>query len=66
VAMSTPGPRPDHLAVVAADEAVVFTGDLVGPGPTRSLLPAPDVAAWQDSLERLAALGAGAMLPGQG
>ena len=62
--LATPGHRADHIAL-AADE-FVLVGDLVGPGPSRSILGPPDVDAWRASLDRLAALGPVRLLPGHG
>ncbi len=66
VALTTPGPRADHTAFVAADQSVVLSGDLVGPGPTRSILGTPDVAAWLASLDRVERLAPRRLLPGHG
>jgi len=62
--LATPGHRADHIALVA--EGFVLVGDLVGPGPSRSILAPPDVAAWLASLDRLAALLPRRLLPGHG
>jgi ribonuclease/clavin/mitogillin len=66
VALAAPGPRVDHVAFVAPEAAAVLVGDLVGPGPTRSILGPPDVPAWLASLERVDALAARRLLPGHG
>lgn len=66
LALSTPGPRPDHVAywVPASRSAVV--GDLVGEPPARTI-PAPvDADAWRRSLARLAALAPLRLLPAHG
>jgi glyoxylase-like metal-dependent hydrolase (beta-lactamase superfamily II)/8-oxo-dGTP pyrophosphatase MutT (NUDIX family) len=62
--MSTPGHRADHIAL--AGDGFVLCGDLVGPGPSRSILGPPDVDAWRSSLDRLAALRPPRLLPGHG
>jgi len=62
--LATPGHRADHIALVA--EGFVLAGDLVGPGPSRSILGPPDVPAWRASLDRLAALLPRRLLPGHG
>jgi hydroxyacylglutathione hydrolase len=62
--LATPGHREGHIALVG--DAFVLAGDLVGPGPSRSILGPPDVAAWHASLDRLAALGPRRLLPGHG
>ena len=66
LALTTPGPRSDHTAYVAPDEGLVLVGDLVGPGPNRSILGPPDVPAWLASLDRVGALGARRLLPAHG
>jgi glyoxylase-like metal-dependent hydrolase (beta-lactamase superfamily II)/8-oxo-dGTP pyrophosphatase MutT (NUDIX family) len=58
-AVSTPGPRPDHLAFVAGDGAMVVSGDLVGARGARSIFGPPDDVAWAASRERLARLAPG-------
>lgn len=62
--LATPGPRADHIALAAG--TFVLVGDLVGPGPSHSILGPPDTAAWGASLDRLAALGPLRLLPGHG
>jgi glyoxylase-like metal-dependent hydrolase (beta-lactamase superfamily II)/8-oxo-dGTP pyrophosphatase MutT (NUDIX family) len=58
--VSTPGPRPDHLAFVVGDGSVVLTGDLDGRRGAR-MLPGPsDEVAWDAARSRLAALAPGA------
>lgn len=64
--LAAPGPRPDHVALVAAEEGAVFAGDLVGPGASRSISGPPDVPAWLASLDRLANLAPRLVLPGHG
>ena len=54
-AILTPGPRPDHVAYLAADGAFVLTGDLDGERGARSIPGPADAPAWTVSLERLAA-----------
>jgi glyoxylase-like metal-dependent hydrolase (beta-lactamase superfamily II) len=44
----------------------VLVGDLVGPGPSRSILGPPDVPAWLASLDRIQRLGPRRLLPGHG
>jgi glyoxylase-like metal-dependent hydrolase (beta-lactamase superfamily II)/8-oxo-dGTP pyrophosphatase MutT (NUDIX family) len=66
VALAAPGPRPDHTAWVLADAAAVITGDLVGPGPSRSIVGPADVPAWLASLDRVEALAPQRLLPGHG
>jgi len=66
VALATPGPRPDHTAFVAAELGAVLVGDLVGPGPSRSIPGPADGRAWLASLERVEALAARRLLPGHG
>ncbi len=63
--LSTPGPRPDHIAFAAIDEAAVFTGDLTG-GASHSVLPPPDAGALQASLGAIAALGFRDRFPAHG
>jgi glyoxylase-like metal-dependent hydrolase (beta-lactamase superfamily II) len=60
--MATPGPRPDHVALLAS--AAAFSGDLLGPGPTHSILPAPDSAALAESRARFGRLAGGLVLGG--
>ncbi len=64
--LAAPGPRPDHVALVAAEEGAVFAGDLVGPAASRSITGPPDVPAWLASLDRLANLAPRLVLPGHG
>ena len=52
-AVSTPGPRPDHLAFIVGDGAVVISGDLDGRRGARSISGPPDDAAWAASRARL-------------
>jgi glyoxylase-like metal-dependent hydrolase (beta-lactamase superfamily II)/8-oxo-dGTP pyrophosphatase MutT (NUDIX family) len=66
IAIATPGPRSDHTAFAVPDLSAVLIGDLVGPGPSRSILGPPDVPAWLASLDRIEALGARRLLPGHG
>jgi glyoxylase-like metal-dependent hydrolase (beta-lactamase superfamily II) len=63
--VETPGHRADHLAFVSPD-GWTLAGDLLGPGPSRSIVGAPDVAAWASSLDRLQALAARRVFPGHG
>jgi glyoxylase-like metal-dependent hydrolase (beta-lactamase superfamily II) len=62
--MTTPGHRADHIALTA--DEFVLVGDLVGPGPSRSILGPADPDAWRHSLDRVAALGPRRLLPGHG
>jgi glyoxylase-like metal-dependent hydrolase (beta-lactamase superfamily II)/8-oxo-dGTP pyrophosphatase MutT (NUDIX family) len=65
-AVTTPGPRTEHLALVAADSGAVFVGDLAGPAPSRAIVGPSDPAAWRASLERVTALAPRTLLPGHG
>lgn len=58
-AVSSPGPRPDHLAFIVGDGAVVISGDLDGRRGARSISGPPDDAAWTASRERLGRLAPG-------
>ncbi|MDQ2965113.1 MAG: MBL fold metallo-hydrolase, partial [Chloroflexota bacterium] len=62
--LATPGHRADHIAL--ASDGFVLVGDLVGPGPSRSILGPPDRAAWTTSLRRLEGLQPRRLLPGHG
>jgi len=66
VAVETPGHRLDHIALLDAADGIALTGDLIGPGPSRSILGPPDIPAWLDALDRLAALAPRRILPGHG
>jgi recombination protein RecT len=59
-AVHTPGPRPDHLAFIVGDGAIVVAGDLDGVRGARSIPGPPDMPAWAASVERLRALAPGA------
>jgi glyoxylase-like metal-dependent hydrolase (beta-lactamase superfamily II) len=64
-ALHTPGHAPDHLAFWMPDDGVLFTGDLVlGRGSSMVTYPEGDVAAYLESLERVAALGPRLLFPG--
>ncbi len=52
-AVATPGPRPDHLALLVGDGRVALTGDLDGVRGARSIPGPPDEAAWTASRARL-------------
>ena len=62
-AFSMPGPRPEQLSF-ATDDGTVLVGDLVGPGPARSIVAPPDMREWRASIERLASLGIRRVMPG--
>jgi len=53
--VATPGLRPDHLAFVVGDSAVI-SGDLDGRRGARSVVGPADESAWAASRERLAAV----------
>lgn len=60
-----PGPRPDHVAFLAANLGIAITGDLDGVRGARTIPGTPDGPAWAASLERLARFVPGARrLPG--
>ena len=61
--VATPGHRPDHV-VFASSAGWALAGDLVGPGPNRSVLGSPDVGAWLRSLDRVETLLPRRLLPG--
>lgn len=64
-AVFTPGHAPDHLAFWLPDDRVLFTGDLIlGRGSSMVTYPEGDVAAYLESLDRVAALGALMLFPG--
>jgi glyoxylase-like metal-dependent hydrolase (beta-lactamase superfamily II)/8-oxo-dGTP pyrophosphatase MutT (NUDIX family) len=65
-AIATPGPRAEHVALVAPETASFFVGDLVGPGPSRAILGPPDAPAWLTSLDRLGALAPRSLFPAHG
>jgi len=66
-AVHTPGHTADHLCLRVRDTGVVLTGDhVLGRGTTMVAWPDGDMAAYLDSLRRLARLGAGALYPGHG
>jgi glyoxylase-like metal-dependent hydrolase (beta-lactamase superfamily II)/8-oxo-dGTP pyrophosphatase MutT (NUDIX family) len=62
--MAAPGPRTDHVALLASAAAAAFSGDLLGPGPRHSILPAPDSAALATSRARFRRLADGLVLGG--
>ena len=64
--LESPGPRPDHVALIAPEEGAVLAGDLLGGGPSRAVVGPPDVPAWLVSLDRLANLAPSRLLPGHG
>ncbi len=49
----TPGPRPDHLALIVAGGASVISGDLGGVRGARSIPGPADEPAWASSIGRL-------------
>jgi glyoxylase-like metal-dependent hydrolase (beta-lactamase superfamily II)/8-oxo-dGTP pyrophosphatase MutT (NUDIX family) len=65
-AIASPGPRAEHVAYVQADNASVFVGDLVGPGPSRAILAPRDEAAARASLDRVASLSPRSLFPAHG
>jgi glyoxylase-like metal-dependent hydrolase (beta-lactamase superfamily II) len=66
-AVHTPGHSSDHLCLRLADGDAVLTGDhVLGRGTTIVAWPDGDMTAYLASLERLAALSAGALYPGHG
>ena len=66
-AVATPGHASNHLAYVLAQEAALFTGDLVM-GWSTSVVSPPDgdMDAYMASLERVAARGAAVLYPAHG
>src|SRR5215472_9490311 len=65
VALHTPGHAPDHLVYWMPDDRVLFTGDLVlGRGSSMVTYPEGDVAAYLNSLERVAKLEPRMIFPG--
>ncbi|MGH7903396.1 MAG: MBL fold metallo-hydrolase [Candidatus Dormibacteraceae bacterium] len=65
VALHTPGHAPDHLCFWLEQDRVAFTGDLLlGQGSTMITFPDGDMAAYLDSLDRLAALNPRMLFPG--
>lgn len=61
----TPGHAPDHLCFALSPDRAVFTGDLVlGQGSTMITYPDGDMAAYLESLDRLAALEPRILFPG--
>ena len=65
IAVQTPGHRSGHVSFVLPDGSLI-AGDVVGPGPNRSVLGPPDVEGWLDSLDRLEALRPRRVYPGHG
>jgi glyoxylase-like metal-dependent hydrolase (beta-lactamase superfamily II) len=64
-ALHTPGHAADHLAFWMPEDRVLFTGDLIlGRGSSMVTYPEGDVAAYLNSLERVAALGPWLLFPG--
>jgi ribonuclease/clavin/mitogillin len=63
--ITTPGHRSDHICL-ASTEGWLLAGDVVGPGPDRSILGDPDLDAWQASLDRVEAASSRRLLPGHG
>lgn len=65
VALHTPGHAPDHLAYWMPDDRVLFTGDLIlGRGSSMVTYPEGDVAAYLQSLDRVAELEPRILFPG--
>jgi glyoxylase-like metal-dependent hydrolase (beta-lactamase superfamily II)/8-oxo-dGTP pyrophosphatase MutT (NUDIX family) len=64
-AIRTPGPRRDHVSF-GLEVGGLIAGDLVGGRGSRSVLGPPDEAAWQASLDRIAALRPRTLFPGHG
>jgi glyoxylase-like metal-dependent hydrolase (beta-lactamase superfamily II)/8-oxo-dGTP pyrophosphatase MutT (NUDIX family) len=56
--VATPGPRPDHVALLVGSDGPVLTGDLDGVRGSRSVVGPVDEAARRASLARLATLAA--------
>jgi glyoxylase-like metal-dependent hydrolase (beta-lactamase superfamily II) len=66
-ALHTPGHASDHLCLRVRETGVVLTGDhVLGRGTTVVAWPDGDMAAYLDSLERLARTPATALYPGHG
>ncbi|HEV2029176.1 MAG TPA: MBL fold metallo-hydrolase [Candidatus Dormibacteraeota bacterium] len=64
-ALFTPGHSADHLCFWLAGDRALFTGDLIlGRGSSMVTYPEGDVAAYLDSLARVAALGPRILFPG--
>jgi len=64
-ALHTPGHSADHLAFWLAQDGAAFTGDLIlGQGSSMVTYPEGDVAAYLQSLDRLAALQPRILFPG--
>jgi glyoxylase-like metal-dependent hydrolase (beta-lactamase superfamily II) len=64
-ALYTPGHSADHLSFLLAQDGAVFTGDLIlGQGSSMVTYPEGDVAAYLNSLDRLAALQPRMLFPG--
>jgi len=64
-ALYTPGHSSDHLSFLLPDDGAIFTGDLIlGRGSSMVTYPEGDVAAYLQSLERLAAVRPRILFPG--
>ncbi|TMF40335.1 MAG: MBL fold metallo-hydrolase [Chloroflexi bacterium] len=64
-ALHTPGHSADHLSFVIPEDRAIFTGDLIlGHGSSMVTYPEGDVAAYLQSLDRLAALEPRILFPG--
>jgi glyoxylase-like metal-dependent hydrolase (beta-lactamase superfamily II) len=64
-ALYTPGHSADHLSFLLAHDGAVFTGDLIlGQGSSMVTYPEGDVAAYLESLDRLASLKPSMLFPG--
>jgi glyoxylase-like metal-dependent hydrolase (beta-lactamase superfamily II)/8-oxo-dGTP pyrophosphatase MutT (NUDIX family) len=55
--LATPGPRPDHVALLVGERSAVLTGDLDGIRGARSIPGPADETAWAASRARVDALG---------
>jgi glyoxylase-like metal-dependent hydrolase (beta-lactamase superfamily II) len=64
-ALYTPGHSPDHLCFLIPQDGAAFTGDLIlGQGSSMVTYPEGDVAAYLNSLDRLAAVKPRILFPG--
>lgn len=58
--VATPGPAPEHLALIVGEGQFVLTGDLEGRRGARSVLAPPDPEAWAGSEAALRSVAPGA------